>query len=614
MPRLTPPWRPYWAAVLAASCLVPVTPHAADPQPYTVALAPLGEPALDQALKDSSTLIGLREQAPAGPFALVTRARADQARLKTALDSFGYYAARVRITIGGRALDDPTLPEALEAASGPVEVAITPEPGPVFHLRRVTLTGDPAPEARAALKLAPGDAAVATDVLAAQARMLDAMRSNGRALARADAPVALLDPAAQALDVSFAVQSGPRVNLGPISVNGLDRVNESFVRRRLLVSQGEPFDPARIEKARQDLAQLGVFSTVRVQAAEALDAQGELPLEIDVIERKRHAVGITAAFSTDLGASAGVTFQHRNLFGNAERLDLGAAVTQLGGSASRGAGYNVTAALTKPDIWARNQSLSVSLQAIKENLDAYDRTAALAGVALSRRLSDEWTVSAGLLGQRSRITQEGVTNTYTLLGAPLSARYDRTGAEGLFEPVRGIKAALTVTPTANFSGGGNNFAILLATASTYFNFGQPGRSVLALRGTVGTVQGASTFQLPPDQRLYAGGSGTVRGYKYQSVGPQFSSGRPTGGTALAAATMEFRQRFGESFGAAVFVDAGQVTGSGTADQAGSVRVGAGAGLRYYTPIGPIRLDLALPLNKPRGGDAFEVYIGIGQAF
>ncbi|MBV8913120.1 MAG: outer membrane protein assembly factor, partial [Acetobacteraceae bacterium] len=293
--------------------------------------------------------------------------------------------------------------------------------------------------------------------------------------------------------------------------------------------------------------------------------------------------------------------------------DLGAAVTQLGGTASRGAGYNVTATLTKPDVIVRDQDLIFNLQSIKENLEAYDRTAVLGGVTLRRKLSDAWTVSVGLQAQQSRITQEGVTRDYTLLQLPLTAKYDSTGKEGLLEPTHGIRASATVTPTASLAGAGSDFVILFTTGSTYLNLGEPGRSVVALRATLGSIQGATTFQVPPDQRLYAGGSGTVRGYKYQSVGPKFPSGHPTGGTSLAAYTVEFRQRILDSFGAAVFVDAGQVD-TGSSPFGGQLRAGAGMGARYYTPIGPIRLDVAVPLNRQRGDDALEVYIGIGQAF
>ncbi len=599
---------------------------AADPQPYTVTIAPTNEPPLDAALHDSASLVSLAGKAPVGPFALVTRAKSDIDRLKTALGSFGHYDGTVAIHILGKDIDDPTLPDALDAATGPVEVQVAVNPGPMYHLRALAITGPSDPtslaEARAALKLAPGDPARAADVLQAGARMADALQSSGHALAKVGDPQATLVPSAHALDVSWRIDAGPRVDLGPITVEGLDRVNESYVRRRLSIHQGEQYDPAKIEAARQDLAAQGVFATVRARAAATLDAAGQIPIAIDVTERPRHVVGATAAYSTDLGASAGVTWSHRNLFGNAEKLDLAAAITQLGGTASKGQGYNVTAALTKPDVFTRDQSVTVSLQAIKENLDAYDRTAVLAGVQVNRKLTGTLSATAGIQAQQSRITQEGITRDYTLLGLPIGLKYDDTGPGGLFEPTHGIKAALAGTPTASLAhsqGSASNFTILQLTASTYLDPGRwfgaaEGRSIIALRGIVGTIQGASTFQVPPDERFYAGGSGTVRGYKYQSVGPKFAADlNPTGGTSLAAATIEYRQRILDSFGAVIFADAGQV-GTSSSPFGGQLRAGAGVGARYYTPIGPIRLDVALPLNRQRGDDAFELYIGIGQSF
>ena len=610
-------WRRAAAAPVALAALVGLA-QAADPVPYTVSLPPTGQAPLDAALRDSSSLIGLRQTAPVGPFALITRARSDRDRLLAALGSYGHYDGKVSIDIAGHPLDDPALPDLLDRTAGPVEVKIDVQPGPTCHLRRIQLTGttDQAAlaTARAALKLAPGDPALAADVVAGQAAMLEALRHNGRALATVSTPEATLEPGAEALDISYTIDPGPRVDIGPITIQGLDRVHESFVRQRLLIHPGEQFDPATIERARQDLAQLGVFSTVQARAADKLDAAGQIPISIAVTERPRHVVGVNAAYSTDLGPSAGVTWTDRNLFGNAEKLVLGAALTApVAGSATRRPGYDVNAALTFPDVYARDQSVTVSLQAIKESLEAYDRKAILGGVALARKLSDRWTVSAGLLAQESRVTQEGVTRDYTLLQLPLGGRYDSTGPEGLFEPTHGIKASFTATPTASLRGG-SDFVILLATGSTYFDLAAPGRSVLALRATLGSIQGASTFELPPDQRLYAGGSATVRGYKYQSVGPRFANDlRPTGGTSLGAATVEFRQRFGSSYGAAVFVDAGQVA-TGSTPFAGSLQVGAGVGARYYTSIGPIRLDVAIPLQKRRNDDSFELYIGLGEAF
>jgi translocation and assembly module TamA len=119
--------------------------------------------------------------------------------------------------------------------------------------------------------------------------------------------------------------------------------------------------------------------------------------------------------------------------------------------------------------------------------------------------------------------------------------------------------------------------------------------------------------LPPDQRFYAGGSGTVRGYRYQSVGPQFADGNPVGGTAMAAVNAELRQRIADRFGVAVFADAGEVSqslsfvthanrcrsGAALTGTETCWAVGVGVGARYYTPIGTLRLDVAVPTARRR---------------
>ena len=419
--------------------------------------------------------------------------------------------------------------------------------------------------------------------------------------------------------MTFHVVPGPRVDLGRITFTGLRQVNESYARRRLLLYQGELYQPTKIEAARQDLASTGVFSGVKISASPTLDAEGRIPLRIDVSERKRHAVSIDAAYSTDLGGSLGVTWSHRNLFGNAEQLNLSAAATGLGGSATQGLGYSARAQFLKPDYYHRDQTLELDIAAIKQNLDSYDQTAESVGAVLSRKLSKRWTASVGLTATEEQIVQEGTTRDYTLLAVPLTGRYDSTDVPTpLDDPLHGIRGTIIATPTESLSGQSSTFVILQGTASTYFDLhsiglGAPGHSVLAFRGLVGSAQGASEFQLPPDQRFYGGGSGTVRGFKYQSIGPLFPDGNPEGGAAIDAATIELRQRVWHNIGAVVFADAGQVNTSSAPFQ-GKLQEGVGVGARYYTPIGPIRVDVATPLTRPPHSDSFELYLGLGQAF
>jgi translocation and assembly module TamA len=641
---------------------------AADPQPYRVDLAPTGNGALDATLKATSQLIALRSN-PVDPFGLMARARGDLGRLKTVLESFGYYQSSVAITINGLALDDPSLGDALTAVpkGDTARCRVSFTLGPLYHVGRVEIDGSVPEELRGSLALATGAAAIANDVLASGARLLTALEDHGYAFAKVDPPIAYEDPAAHVLNLSFHVVAGPKVRIGEISFEGLKRVHERIVRRRLLLHTGQPYSALEVEKARKDLLTLGVFAAVSVRLAEGPDSEGRVPITFQMRERLRHAVSLSGGYSSDLGGSAGVSWTDRNVRGNAEQLVLSANATNLGGTASTGLGYDTSAKYIIPEFAHRDQSLQFSVGAIRQPLQAYDQTAETSGVTLSRKLSGVWTVSAGVTAEHETIIQEGTTRVYTLFALPLGVLYDSTDLPSpLADPTHGQRGALSVAPTLSRGEPNSTFYITQASIADYIDLHRilrtdPGRSVLALRVLAASAFGASTDEetieetvdvngksvsepmvvrvpnLPPDQRFYAGGSGTVRGYRYQAVGPEFMDGNPVGGTAMDAINVEFRQRIGTNFGAAVFADAGNVSekltpfngllhggrcsssnplqGPGVTQSGASCwAVGVGTGVRYYTPIGVLRLDFAVPTFRRSNDDRFEVYIGLGQAF
>jgi translocation and assembly module TamA len=283
-------------------------------------------------------------------------------------------------------------------------------------------------------------------------------------------------------------------------------------------------------------------------------------------------------------------------------------------------------------------------------LQAYDQTSRSAGVSLVRKLSSIWSVSAGATATDDHVIQPpalvkngspsciGPENAspgqnipgcqqiaqrfnYTLVAFPFNVNYDSTHLTSpLEDPRHGYRASVSLAPTVAIGHPSTTFLIAQLRASAYFDLQSlfresPGRTVLAVRALLGEAVGAAEFSLPPDQRFYAGGSGTIRGFGYQRVGPTFADNPnfPTGGTALSAYGIELRQRFGRNFGAAAFVDAGQVS-TKLRFVPNQLRVGVGAGIRYYTPIGPIRFDVAVPASRQAGDDAFEIYIGLGQTF
>jgi translocation and assembly module TamA len=589
------------------------SPRAADPEPYIVSLGKTTDSGLNAALNGSSQLIALRPTAPVGPFALVARARDDRARFVTALQSFGYFKGTVDIRIDGRSIDDPGLVDMLEhaPANPPANVSVTVTPGPQFRLGNLSLQGEVPESAAAKLDLGPGAPARAADVLAAQQRLLAALREQGYALAQVKLEPAVVHLADERMDVTFLVDTGPRVDLGPITLKGLHGVNPSFVEHRLLLHPGQQFSPSAIEAARADLASLPAFSYVSVQPATSLDPQGTLPITFEFGEAKVHAVDFGASYSTDLGVGLTAGWHDRNLFGNAEQLNLSAAF-QGGGNSELHPGYKLNAQFIKPDFWARNQSLEVNLGAVDQDLLPYSQKALTQSILLDRKLSPRWSVSYGVAGEEESITQEDVNRRYNLLMVPLTVRYDSTNS--LLNPTSGIRAALAATPTLSLTGNRTTFVIAQLSGSGYFDIAGNGRSVVALRGLAGQVLGGgNTFDLPPDLRFYAGGSGTARGYKYQSVGPQFPDGTPIGGTEITAATIELRQRVLQSWGFTLFTDAAQVRARDlpSPNQYG---VGVGAGVLYFTSFGPIRLQFAVPAVKLPNSGSFELYVGIGQAF
>ncbi|MGN6514319.1 MAG: autotransporter assembly complex protein TamA [Rhizomicrobium sp.] len=608
--------RLFTIGLLLAAALVPGGfARAADPQPYTVNIVSTGAADLDATLQGSAQLVTLKDKVAIPPFALIERARSDVPRLQTALDSFGYYANKVTITIGGHALTDPALPGYLDSlatgTAASVNVAI--DKGPLYRLGDVTVEGTLPDKDRAALGIKSGDPAIAGNVLDAQTKLLNALQEDGYALAKVDAPIAYADDEKHLLNVTFHVEAGAKARIGEITFKGLKDVNEAFARRALTIKPGDTYAPSKIETARQALMAQGVFTGVSVRAADHLTPDGRIALVFDVQERKRHAVALTAAYSTDLGISLSATWSHRNLFGNAEQLNLTAAGTGLG-SSTTGLGYKLSAQFIKPLFLRNDQTLELDISGVKQNLDAYSQKAETAAAFLRRKFTPQWSGTLGLSYSHDNVSQEGTDRLYQLVALPITVSYDSTGLiDILQDPLKGIRASAAVTPTKSFGASDLTFFVLQASASTYFDLSGDGRSVLALRGLAGSILGGANLELPPDQRLYAGGSATVRGFAYQSIGPQFADGNPIGAKSVDAGTIEFRQRIGDDWGGAVFVDAGQASANG-APFNGAVRVGAGIGARYYTALGPVRLDVAVPLTRVHGGDAFEVYIGLGQAF
>lgn len=612
-----PLWIRLSALMAAAAFLAVAVPGGAGARNGRIELAVSGEERMQGDLKDLVTSFEKDQPLTGDSLSLLQSAQVVEGRIRSALRSRGFYDATIEAQVDGRPIGDAAALDAMEARpeAEPVTFDFKVATGPRYRIGDVIVrppdsqTSLPAID-RASLGLAPGDPADATAVLGAQEKLLAALRKDGYALARIGRD-AVVNHATQEMTVAFTVETGPLARMGPVRFSGTEKVDTVWLQRRVPFKEGEPYDPAKIDALRSKLTSLGVFNSVSITQPKQLDANGELPVDVQLTDRLQRSIGFGIAYETQLGFSVNGYWTHRNLFGQAESLRLSAELNHLGqGLALLDTGFAFRAAFRKPDWWMGGQDARLEASGLREVLDAYTRNAVVAYAGLDRTFSPRWQARLGVSGEISKITRNGITMDYGLVGLPLSVLYNRANSET--DPTKGYRVDLDVTPWVYDR---DFFTVMRATGRSYFDLAEPGRTVLATRASLGTEPAISIGGIPPDKLFYAGGGGSVRGFVYQSAGPRDAFNNPLGGASVIEASIELRQRIGESWGAVAFVDAGSAYPYFFPDfSLFAPRVGAGVGARYYTGFGPVRVDVGFPLNRRDGDPPFGVYVSLGQAF
>ncbi|MGH8571544.1 MAG: BamA/TamA family outer membrane protein, partial [Gammaproteobacteria bacterium] len=170
-------------------------------------------------------------------------------------------------------------------------------------------------------------------------------------------------------------------------------------------------------------------------------------------------------------------------------------------------------------------------------------------------------------------------------------------------------------PYTDTLNAGASFLKTQLTATTYVRLTDSAKYILALRGNLGSIAGTSRDDIPADERFYSGGGGSIRGYGYQLAGPLDDQDDPVGGRSLIELSGELRYRMTEAIGLVYFIDGGTVAENSLPSFEEDLFIGTGAGLRYITPIGPLRLDVGVPVNRRSGvDDIVQIYVSIGQAY
>jgi translocation and assembly module TamA len=615
----------WWLDVCRVACLAfaafAIPWAGAEARTARMALVVTGDERMSDDLKQLVETFEKEQPLEGDSLALLQGAQAVLAKVNGALRSRGFYDAMATATIDNHPVDEAAALDAIDAHPDTEQLAfaLTIDTGPRFKIGGIAIRG-PGPQSLPAidmgkLGLAAGDPADAASILTAEDRALAEFRKQGHALAVVKREV-VIDHATREAEITFTVDAGPIARMGAVRFSGTEKVNTTYLQRRVPFKEGELYDPAKVDELRGRLTSLGVFNTVRIRPAKTLDANGELPFDVELTDRPPRSIGFGISYETQLGFAVSGFWVHRNLFGEAESLRLTAEINHIGqGEVIQDTGFAFRADFRKPDWWLPGQDGRATAEVLREVLPAYNRKAIVLFGGLDRIISPVWQVRVGLTAEASQVARPSlpIWQDYRLLGVPMSVLMNKANSD--VDPTTGYRLQLDVTPYADFGPNNDFFSIVRLTGRSYFDLAEPGRSVLALRASFGTEPATNVAGIPPDKLFYAGGGGSVRGFVYQSAGPRDAFNNPLGGASVVEANVEFRQRFGKSFGAVAFVDAGSAYPDMLPNfSLFAPRVGAGIGARYYTDFGPVRVDVGFPLNARDGDPPFGVYVSLGQAF
>lgn len=590
-----------------------------QPVPYTVIFnveSDDGDLDVGQ-LRGASALWQGREEPALGAPGLLADARSDYRGLLGALYGTGRYGGTINILVDGR--EAATLPPDTEL-TGTVPVIITVEPGPLYRFNEANIVNQapPTDDPRDQVPLpfdegfAPGQEAPSGVIRRAERLAVEAWRQQGYALAQVtDQQVEAIHPDA-AVDATITVDPGRRAVYGPVAVEGTERMDPAFVAYMAGLEAGQDYDPDDIEEANARLAALDVFRSVRLEEAAEIAADGSLPSTLIVQERALRRIGAGGTFSTTDGLGLEAYWLHRNLFGRAERLRIEGAVSGIDSIDPDDFTYRFGLAFTKPGVFTPDTRLIAALNAEREVIDAYERTGISGQLGFEHTFSPELTGRLFVEGRHAEFTDDVFGDrSFTSAGFEAAIVYDSRDIPS--DARSGLYLEATIEPFYEFTRSEPGVA-LTGEARAYHALTDDERIVLAGRLRVGSLIGPSIADTAPDRLFLAGGGGSVRGYGYRTIGVTQPGDQITGGRSLLEGSVELRARVTDTIGVVAFADVGHVGEDSFLDFSEDVKVGVGAGLRYLTPLGPIRLDVGVPLDAGPNDPDFAVYIGIGQSF
>jgi len=563
---------------------------------YSVHFIGLNDPAALKTVKSVSFLTTLKKQEPTSLNALRFRAESDIPAMIKALNSYGYYDATVQIRI--------------QEEEDEVQIFVMMLPGPAYTLTEFEVQAFSEGKLLEcpAVGIELGKPAVTVQILEAEEKALELLGECGYPLARIESQEMTADYNTKTFAAKIKIEAGPKLKFGTTEIVGTKHVKKKLFENKIAWKEGEIYDTRLIDKTQQKLLDTGLFNSIIV-AHDLEPKNQELGMRIDTTETKHHSINVGASYETFFGPGLTFGWENRNISGLGRKLSLQGDVTSRT--------HTGTGTFFVPDFWKIDQDYVVQAQSMQESILAYHQQSYSITNRIERRIGTKYRVSIGLKNERLFVTDSVKNRPFTLIEVPLYFRW--SSANHLLNATRGATLVFKTIPSFNVSHGNAFYLYNSVTYMMYFPVvgGKPGKEllVLAQQIMVDSIFSTNLEAVPVPKRVLGGSDQDLRGYRYHSVSPLHHHHRPIGGRSGIFYTFETRFRVSSTIGVVPFFDLGSVYLTPLPKMDEKWFKSVGLGFRYFTFLGPLRLDVAFPLDRRKHIDPlYRILFSIGQTF
>lgn len=421
-----------------------------------------------------------------------------------------------------------------------------------------------------------------------------------------------VDTAVNKAKVEYYAIPGPLSAFGETSVRGNKYIKESVIRRQLTYKTGDTYESLKLDKTRRNLYDLQTFRIISVIPRKNPDnMDAPIPVDILIEEMPRLSTQFGVGYGTEDKFRGFADITYRGLFNEAGRANLYVRHSAL-------EPYRVSLTLTQPQFLDKKTSLTINPYFRRQIEPGFDTQTLGLNVPVNRKFNDQFNASLSYYFEK--VTQRVEAGDYEIPDRESNKfLYNKSGLmaavsynSGLprFSPETGLAAYFGFKYNGYIFKSDFNYTKMWLDLRKYNKIGD---FVLSIRGMIGGIYSSDSAQfIPVEDRFYSGGTNSVRGWARSQLGPKRETGTPMGGKSVVEMSVELRRPLFWKLEGAVFMDAGNVWSQPYHYPLNELAYAAGAGLRFKTPIGPIRFDVGVPLWNEK--KRVQLFLSIGQAF